>query len=266
MTASPVYPDSTPGLTYHRVSVELGGREVVREVAFSAAHGEVTALLGPNGAGKTTCLKAALGLVAVRGEVTLDGENVLAISDRERAQRVAYVPQRSRLTAALPVRRVIGQGRFAHRGALAGPTAADRRAIDEAMATTRIEALAERRFTELSGGEQQRVLLARALATGARTILLDEPTSSLDVGHSLTMLGTLRHLAQQGCCVVTVLHDLNEARTWADTAVLLDRGAVVASGPVDRIIAPRPIRHVYEVEIIEGGAMGFSSVGPAEAS
>ncbi len=245
------------GLRYADVTVELGGRVVVRGVSFTAARGAVTALLGPNGAGKSTCLRATLGLVPSTGAVTLDGDDLRRATPADRARRVAYVPQRSRLVAALSVRRVVGQGRFVHRSVLAAPSRADRQAVDAAIAATRIGALVDRPFTELSGGEQQRVLLARALATGARTILLDEPTSALDVGHALAMLETLRSLAAGGCCVVAVLHDLNEARRWADAAVLLDDGVVVGAGPAEEVVAPDPVRSVYGVRVIEGGGLGF---------
>ncbi len=248
------------GLHYDGVTVHLGGRRVLAEVCFTAERGSLTALLGPNGAGKSTCLRAALGLVPAMGRIALDSRDLLALDDRERAQHIAYVPQRTRLVAPLPVGRVVSQGRFAHRGAFAGLTAQDRKAVAGAITATGIEALVDRRFTELSGGEQQRVLLARALATGARTILLDEPTSSLDVGYALTLLKTLQRLAREGCCVVAVLHDLNEARRWADAAVLLDEGRLVACGPAAEIVAPGPLREVYGVEVIEGGGLGFGTL------
>jgi len=246
------------GLRFEGVTVELGGRPVVDGVSWTAPRGQVTALLGPNGAGKSSCLRAALGLVPATGTIALDGADLLALPDRDRARRVAYVPQRTRLVAPLPVHRVVEQGRFAHRSALAGLAAEDRQAVARAMEITDIVGLSARPFTELSGGEQQRVMLARALATGAGTILVDEPTAALDVRHALGMLETLGRLARDGSCVLAVLHDLNEARAWADHAVLLDAGRVAAPGPVTEIVAAGPVRDVYGVELIEGGGLGFA--------
>lgn len=230
---------------------------VVHGVDLTAPAGQITALLGPNGAGKSTLLKALLGLVGWSGHVALDGTTLQGMAPRERARRLAYVPQRTRLAARLTVRQVVGMGRFAHRGAWGGRSADDLAAVDQALADAGIVALQDRWFTELSGGEQQRVLLARALATGARTLLLDEPTSALDVRHGLGLQRVLRAMADRGCCVVIVVHDLSEARAHADRAVLLDQGRVAFAGPVDQVIQPDPVRQVYGVELIEGGGLGY---------
>ena len=245
------------GLQIEELRVRLGRREVLRGLSFDAPRAQVTALLGPNGAGKTTCLKALLGLVPARGRLLLDGEALGGLTPAERALRVGYVPQRSLLSAALSARAVVEQGRFLRYGVMGAPGPDDREAVDEALRWTRAEHLAERAFTRLSGGEQQRILLARALATGARTVLLDEPTSALDVSQSLSMVALLRRLAEEGRCVVVVLHDLDEARRCADRAVLLDGGRLVAAGPSAEIIAPPPVRAVYGVELIEGAGLGY---------
>src|SRR5690606_7192278 len=159
-----------------------------------------------NGAGKTTLLKTLVGLLPYRGQILVDGRDV---AGRERARLLAYVPQRSALDAPLRVETVVGHGRYAHTrsAVLRGD---DLRAVRAAMAATDIADLAGRSYTELSGGEQRRVLVARALATGARIVVLDEPTESLDVGHALALFGLLRDLARGGVCVIAVLHDLND--------------------------------------------------------
>ncbi|MCB9763659.1 MAG: ABC transporter ATP-binding protein [Alphaproteobacteria bacterium] len=233
------------------------GAPVVRGVDLDVPRGAVTALLGPNGAGKSTLLKALLGLVDSDGQVTLDGQPLAALTRWQRARRMAYVPQRSLLTAPLPVWAVVEQGRFAHRGALAPLEATDHEAVRQAMAQADVTPLAERPFTRLSGGEQQRVLLARALATGADALLLDEPTSSLDVHQALRIHRCLARLAERGCCLLVVMHDLNEARRSADRAVVLQEGRVACAGPIREVIAADPIRAVYGVELIEGGGLGY---------
>lgn len=235
----------------------LRGPEVVRDVDLDAARGTITALLGPNGSGKSTLLKAIVGLVESQGQVSLDGADLRLLSAQERAQRVAYVPQRSLLSAPLLVHAVVAQGRFPHRRGLANLSSEDREAVNRALADADIGHLACRPFTELSGGEQQRVLLARALATGADVLLMDEPTSAQDVRHALELHEILRRLRGRGAAILVCLHDLSEVRTIADCAVLLECGSVHAKGSVEEIVHDRHITPVYGVELIEGGGLGF---------
>ena len=233
------------------------GPDVVRGVDLDAPRGSITALLGPNGSGKSTLLKALVGLVDSRGEVALDGEDLRTVTPAERAQRVAYVPQRSLLSAPLLVHSVVAQGRFPHRRGFGGLGQEDRQIVDAALADADISHLACRPFTELSGGEQQRVLLARALATGAGVLLMDEPTSAQDVRHALELHAILGRLRERGAAILVCLHDLSEVRAIADRAVLLECGSVHADGPADEIVHDRHITPVYGVELIEGGGLGF---------
>ncbi|MEM9801976.1 MAG: ABC transporter ATP-binding protein [Planctomycetota bacterium] len=237
------------------------GPEVLHSVDVDAQHGEITALLGPNGSGKSTLLKALVGLVRAQGSVLLDGEELSGLSAAERALRIAYVPQRTLLTAPLPVHVVVSQGRFAHRGPFGQLDAEDRQAVQRALVDADIEPLACRPFTELSGGEQQRVLLARALATGASVLLLDEPTSSQDVRHVLELHAVLRALRERGTAVIASLHDLSEVRALADRAVLLQGGRVHASGDAASIVSSEYVEAVYGVQLVEGGGLGFRMVG-----
>ena len=252
----------------------LGRRQILRDIDLSAERGALTVILGPNGAGKTTLLECLAGLLPYSGQIAIeradaDEELDLAtLSPRQRAQLVAYVPQRSALDAPLPVETVVAHGRYAHRsGALwsrrrAPDPAEERAAIAHAMAATDVHDLADRSFLELSGGEQRRVLIARALATGARIILLDEPTASLDIGHALALFALIRELAASGVCVVAVLHDLNDALAHADRAILLDQGRVVIAGPVADVVAETPIRQVYGVESTRETRLAFRLTEP----
>ena len=247
------------GLSIRGLAAGYASRaRVVDGVAFEAPRGQVTALLGPNGAGKSTVLKALLGLLPSEGEVLLDGIDVGSMVPRERAQKVAYVPQQSLLTARLPVRSVVGMGRFARRGAWSAHDGRDRAAIDAALVQADVLDLADRAFPEISGGERQRVLLARALATGATTLLLDEPTSSLDVRQVLSLHAVVRELVGRDFCLLMVLHDLDEAREHADHGVLLEAGRVHLQGPIAEVVHADPIRRVYGVEVHEGRGLGFS--------
>lgn len=233
------------------------GPEVVRGVDLTARRGEILALIGPNGAGKSTVLKAIMGLLPRSGSIELDGEDLVALSPRDRARRVSYVPQKSRLSARLTVRQVVSHGRFPHRSPIARLSPVDHAVVERALADVGAVSLAERPFPELSGGEQQKVLLARALASEAPVLLLDEPTSALDVRHGLELHALLRRLAARGAVVVVVLHDLSEVRALADRALLLEEGAVRRSGPVAQVVAPGPVRAVYGVALVERGALGF---------
>jgi iron complex transport system ATP-binding protein len=249
------------GLSIQNLSAGYGKTLVFQGVGFEAPRGQITALLGPNGSGKSTLLKSVLGLMPSEGRLRLDGEDLRALSPLQRAQSIAYVPQRTVLSARLSVEEVVDLGRFAHRGPFSLRSQEDALAVEDALSRAGVGALRERIFTELSGGERQRVLLARALATGAKTLLLDEPTSALDVRQVLTIHRVLRELAQDGCCIVVVLHGLAEARKNSDRAVLLSRGAVVQEGLVDDVLQADSIRSVYGVELVEGGALGFCLPG-----
>lgn len=243
------------------LTVKRGPCPVVDGVSFTARVGRVTALVGPNGAGKSTVLKAVLGLLPLAGgRITWDGRPLTTLDALRRARLVAYVPQHSRLVAGMNVLNVVAMGRYAHQGGLARLSSADHRAVDEALAQVDAIGLATRRFDELSCGESHRVLLARALATGAPLILLDEPTAALDIGHALSALALLRRLAGEGRAVVAVLHHLDEVRQAADDAVLLHRGRVLISGVVDAVLAAQPLVEAFGVAPVVGGALGFRLV------
>jgi iron complex transport system ATP-binding protein len=214
-------------------------------------------LVGPNGAGKTTLLKALVGLLPSVGTVNLDGQDLGRLSPRERAHRVAYVPQRTALTAPLSVRSVVDLGRFAHRASWARPSTQDREIVTQALEDANVADLADRAFSTLSGGERQRVLVARALATQAPVLLLDEPTSALDVRQVLLLHTILRTLAERGSTIVAVLHDLAEVRAHTDRAVLLQAGRVQHAGPTAEVVALAPVRGAYGVDLIENAGLAY---------
>lgn len=239
------------------LSVKLGSRAVLQDIALEAPFGEITAVLGPNGAGKSTLLRAISGLVPHSGRVSLSGVVLSSLEPHERAKLLSFVPQSTLLSAAMPVRDVVMQGRYAHRTGRARHQAEDDEAVALAMEETDVAQFSERAFTQLSFGEQRRVLLARALATGARTILLDEPTAALDIAHSLSLYALLQALAAQGRCIVVVLHNLDDVRHYTNRAVLLKQGRVTASGRSKDVLDARRVRDVYGVDLIEAGGLGF---------
>jgi iron complex transport system ATP-binding protein len=242
------------------VTVQFGARFAAADVSFTAASGAVTAILGPNGAGKTTLLRAIAGLIPYEGIIKVDGVDTRRLDLRARARHIGYVPQQSRLDAPLSAFDVVAQGRYAYQDGLSRRSAADRAAIEEALRRADAWAFATRSFVELSHGQRKRVLIARALATGARLVLFDEPTASLDIGHVLAFFRLVRELAAAGTSVVIVLHDLDEARRHCDAAVLLQSGRVAARGAVADVIAADPVREVYGVELVPDAALGFREV------
>lgn len=247
----------TDALDIHGLSVRFRSRVAVADVSFAVPRGGVTAILGPNGAGKTTLLRAVAGLVPYQGTIAVDGVDAARLDRRARARLIGYVPQQSRLDSALQAFDVVAQGRYAHGDGLGRSNVSDRAAIENAL--RRVDAIdyASRSFVELSHGQRRRVLIARALATGAQLVLFDEPTASLDIGHALAFFRLVRELAANGTAVVIVLHDLDEARRFCDTAVLLHAGHVAARGAIGDVIAADPVRAVYGVELVPGDALGF---------
>jgi iron complex transport system ATP-binding protein len=248
------------------IRVSLGGRTVLWDVDLDARPGEVLALLGPNGAGKSTLLKALAGLLPYHGSIEIDGVEVASLSPKSRAKRVSYVPQRSQLRSALSVEEVVALGRYVHGGGFGGMSKRDREAVESALVTTHVDSLHDRIFTQLSVGEQQRVLLARALASNAPILLLDEPTAALDVGEGLSVLRLIRALAARRHTIVVVLHDLADARTTTDEALLLKDGRVVKRGKTKDVVSSEPIFAAYGVRLIENARIGFEADAESPAA
>lgn len=231
------------------ISVNRGKTPVLKNVAFSSHPGEVLSILGPNGAGKTTLLKAIAGLLPFTGRVTIDGTSVTELPGRVRARKLAFVPQHTLLRSALPVWKVVAQGRYAHLGGLSRPGPGDHAIITQALRKADVEQFSQRHFTSLSFGEQRRVLLARGLCTGAKILCLDEPTASLDIAHALSLHALLRELASEGHCVIVVMHNLDDALQHTDRTLLLKAGEQRYLGPAREVITQGPIEEVYGVRM-----------------
>jgi iron complex transport system ATP-binding protein len=229
-----------------------GAREpAVRGVTFEAHAGKVTAIVGPNGSGKSTIVRGILGRLAVeQGALRLDGVDLATIDRRQLATQVAVVPQREEPVFPLEVRDFIALGRYPHGSAFAGPTAADRDAIARAVARAQVEAFLERRTDELSGGEWQRVRIARALAQGARALVLDEPTTFLDIAHEMAVFELLDALAREGQAVLLVSHQLNLVARFADHIVLLHHGSIAAAGTPADVMRGEVLERVYEWPLV----------------
>jgi iron complex transport system ATP-binding protein len=235
-------------LTAKDISVRLGGRTIVDGVSVTLRAGELVALVGPNGAGKTTLLKALAGLVPAAGSIELDGRPATAIKARERARRLAYLPQGHSFSWPLPAGEIVALGRYPHADPFSSVSENDRAAVAHAMEITGTAGFANRIVTTLSGGERARVALARVLATEAKIVLADEPIMSLDPRHQFVVMDVLRHAAQAGGAVLAVIHDLALAARYATRVLVLEKGRIVANGPPEEALDPQRIAHVFGVE------------------
>jgi iron complex transport system ATP-binding protein len=246
------------------VTVSLDRAQVVKAVSCAVSGGGWLALIGPNGAGKSTLIRALAGLVPYQGTITLDAVDAKTMKGKERARTLAYVPQEPTLPPDLTVEEYVMLGRTPHLGYLASPGRHDRERVRSAMARLDVTKFAKRRLARLSGGERQRAVLARALASDPRALLLDEPTSMLDVGHEQQVLELVDELRKDaGLTVVSTLHDLTVAGQYADTLVMLDGGRVVASGAPRTVLTAPLIESVYAARVhVMTGSDGHPVVAP----
>jgi iron complex transport system ATP-binding protein len=234
-------------------------------VTLSAPAGQITAVVGPNGSGKSTLVRALLGRIPLeRGRIGIDGDDVAALSPRERARRVAVVPQRESAAFPLPVRELVAFGRHPHRSGFAAWGEADDAAVRQAVEAAGVAHLVDRSSDELSGGEWQRVRIARALAQRAGTLVLDEPTTFLDIAHEMSVFELLAALARDGIAVLLVSHQLNLVARFAGQIVLLHHGTVAAAGTPNDVMRGDVLERVYEwpVVVTRDPAVGAPSLVP----
>ena len=232
------------------VSVELGGRDVVDDVDAAIERGEWVGLIGPNGAGKTTMLRAICGLLPYRGSVRVQGDEVAKVPRRELGRRIALVPQ----VPSTPVWMTVGEyvllGRTPHLGALAREGESDRTIASRALERLDLLGYAGRTLGTLSGGERQRVVVARALAQEASIIILDEPTTALDIGHQQQALELLEDLrGEVQLTLVAAMHDLTLAAQYVDRMILIRAGRIVADGAPADVLTEDGITEHYDASI-----------------
>lgn len=253
-------------LSVHDLHYVYGETQVLRGVDFEVGPGEIVCLVGPNGAGKSTALKCLNRILKpARGRILLEGAPVSGFSRRRLAQAIAYVPQQAGPAMSLPVMEMVRLGRAPHRGP--GTGARDQAVVLDALQALQLEALAMRQYGELSGGERHRVLIARALAQEGRILLLDEPTSDLDLRHQLETMTALRRLCvERGVGVLIAIHDLALASRFADRIVMLSQGRVFAQGPWREVVTPAHLEVVYGVSALTGQDSGLPYVIPVEKS
>lgn len=237
-------------LSVENLSFSYGKTPVLRDVTFTAEKGELLSVLGPNGVGKTTLFRCVLGtLTPSSGRVTVDGCDLTALPPRERARRIAYIPQIHPATFGYTVLDTVLMGAARQLNAFQQPQAAQLRQAEEALEQVGAAHLRERNFAHLSGGEQQLVLIARALAQRAEVLVMDEPTSALDYGNQLRILQMVRRLAAQGYTVVLSTHNPQHALTFAHRLLVLHDGTAAALGRPADVLTPALMEKLYGVRV-----------------
>ena len=242
-----------------------GSRPALDGVSMEVPHGSLYTVLGPNGSGKSTLMKALLGVLpAAAGDVLVDQRSTGAWSRRELARAVGVVPQAEAIAFPLKVREMVAMGRYPHLGPLGSERDVDRRAIGRALEACDVTDLAERDVMTLSGGELQRVRIARALAQEPRALVLDEPTASLDIRHEMAILELLRSSADAGMTVLVVTHGLDLAARFSDRMLLLANGRVAAEGLPADVMRSDVLEEVYRwpIAVQEDPATGTPRVTP----
>lgn len=228
------------------VRYRRAAEEALAGVDLTLAAGELVAVAGPNGCGKTTLIRGLLGLTPLaRGSVLIDGRPLASWRRAELAQMVALVPQREETPFSWRVEEMVGFGRYARLGALSAMSREDRRAVEEAMVRCDVAHLVDRVVETLSGGEWQRVRIARALAQEPRLLVLDEPTASLDLGHEMALFELVQKLVSEGLSALVVTHHLNLAARYAGRILLIDGGRLMAAGSPADVMRPEILSRVF---------------------
>ena len=238
-------------LTSESLTLRYNGRDAVHEVSLDLESGELIAIVGPNGSGKTTLLRGLSRLLSpVAGHVLLDGDDIRAISSRDVARRLAVLPQEHPEGVDITVHELVWRGRAPHQGILQRATATDHEAVAWALEAADVSHIAARPLGSLSGGERQRAWIALALAQQPRVLLLDEPTSFLDVQHQVEVMALLSRLNAEGMTIIAVVHDLALAGRFMQRVIGMRDGRIAFDGPAGEVLRPEPLEEVFGVPMV----------------
>ncbi|MDY4325905.1 Fe(3+) dicitrate ABC transporter ATP-binding protein FecE [Pectobacterium brasiliense] len=236
-------------LTTQNLTAGYGNKRILDGLSLSLPSGKITALLGPNGCGKSTLLKCFAKLLTPEsGVIQLNGKPLSAFSARQLSRHLALLPQQHLTPEGITVRDMVAYGRSPWLSLWGRLSPDDRQRVQLAMEKTHIVDLADKRLTDLSGGQRQRAFLAMLLAQDTPVVLLDEPTTYLDINHQVELMKLLRELNQAGKTVVTVLHDLNQASRYCDHLVMLSGGRVMAQGSPHEVMKPALLQQVFSID------------------
>lgn len=253
----PTFPTiATPAVTTSQLTIKLGGRTIIDRLDLEIPAGKVTAIIGPNGCGKSTLLKSLCRILEPsEGEIQIGGIDIATVSRKKLSRRVSLMAQSAQAPDGVTVRELVGRGRFPYQNWLRQWSEADERAVDKALKRANLGELANARMQNLSGGQQQRAWLAMVLAQETGVMLLDEPTTYLDIGHQHGLLKLMTSLKDDDRTIVAVLHDLQQAVQYADHLVVMKSGRVLATGAPAEVINPTLLREVFDVdaELVRAG-------------
>lgn len=250
VATAPAAIPSTPSLATDRLSLGYGDRTIVEDLTIELPRGKITAIVGPNGCGKSTFLRSLARLLRpAEGTILLNGTDIQRARTRELARELAILPQSPLTPSGITVRELVAYGRFPHQGLLRSASRDDREAIDWALEVTNMTLMSDREVDSLSGGERQRAWIAMSLAQKTDVLLLDEPTTYLDIHYQMEVLSLVRDLnLNHGITVGWVLHDLNQAAAYSDKIIMLRDGKVVCQGEPHRVMTPSSIHDVFGID------------------
>ncbi len=233
------------------LSAGYGNGDIIKDISFSLEQGEFIAILGRNGSGKSTLIKALQGLLKnVRGTVEVDEKNAFTLTAQHMAKQIAYVPQISNLSFEFSVLEIIHMGRYVHQGRLEKTTSMDKDAIQDVMELTEIHHFRNKKIAHLSGGEQQRVFIARALAQDTPLLFLDEPSSHLDISYQVEIYRILKRLQEEkGKTILTTEHNINLVIPYSQRLMFLKEGKIFAQGPPEKLITKSYIQDVFRTDV-----------------
>jgi iron complex transport system ATP-binding protein len=239
-------------LDIKNINFSIEHKKILDDISVSFEPGKIHGIIGPNGSGKSTLLKNICRVwVPQSGSILIDGKEYTEISRKELSTLVTLVPQNTSIGFPMSVFDIVSMGRHPHQGRFEGVRPKDREIVERALLQTNISVLKDRNINELSGGEGQLAIIARAIATEASVILLDEPTSELDVKHTLEIVKLLCEFREQGKTILVTIHDLNLARKMCDTITILSRGKLYFSGSPENAFSEENIRQVFQVNVME---------------
>lgn len=231
------------------VTIQIEKKEILKQVSLSIAEGKRTVIIGPNGSGKSTLLKALAGLSKCTvGQILFEAQDIHCFGKKKLAQKLAILPQGASVPTDLTVRELVDYGRFPHRKWWSGVSREDKTYVRAALKETGMEPFKDRLVSTLSGGERQRAWVAMALAQSPKVLLLDEPTTYLDIAHQLEVMQIVARLNEKNqISIVMVLHDINHAMRYADEVVVIKDGMIFASGPPQKVITVNMLENVFGV-------------------
>ncbi|APT93409.1 iron-dicitrate transporter ATP-binding subunit [Corynebacterium phocae] len=235
----------TPALSAKNLYVGYGGTNIIDGLDVDIPRGELTVIVGPNACGKSTLLRSLIRVLSAEGAIYLDGKDIKKMGSKDIARQMGLLPQSPVAPEGIVVYDLVARGRYPHQDMLGRWTKADETAVNSALRRARVEAFQDKRLDELSGGQRQRVWLAMVLAQDTPIVLLDEPTTYLDITHQVQVLNLARDLHRSGVTVVTVLHELTLAFRYATNLIVMKDGAIQAQGPVDEVVTEDLLQEVY---------------------